>query len=278
MSKRKVTSYKVPSSLKQRQRILALMKLLDLEAASTQFEKIIDRVDKKNGTFYDKLEALFDYEADYKENSRVDRLGRLAKFPLKKTFDDFNFSIPEKIDITLINELRSYRFIEDNKNVLIVGPLGVGKTHLACALGYEAIQNGYNTRCMTLEQIFEEANKTIDSSIRRHQKIMNLVNTRLLILDEIEAIQATSISSNATDFLYTIVRKRYESDNASTIFTFNESFKGWDKIFGSQERANKIIDRILERKYIVRIEGESQRSKGIQDVTPIQNRKKLTPR
>lgn len=207
---------------------------------------------------------MLEHQAAYNEDYRIDLWKRNAKFPLKnRTFDNFDFSLPRKINVRLINELRSCNFINQNKNVLILGPLGVGKTHIACALGNEAIQNGHSTRCMTLEQIVEEANKTIDSPKGRKLKLMSLVRTKLLILDEIEETEKfVNISEDATDFLYAIVRKRYESNNSSTIFTFNESFKGWDKIFGSAERAKKIIDRILERRYIVSIEGESQRSNG----------------
>lgn len=264
MSKRRPNTYRIADSLNQRQRIHELMKLLDLEAASAQLERLTEETEQRTGTSYDLLESLLEYQAAYREDYRIDIQKKNAKFAVKKTFDDFIWSYPDKIDRKLINQLRSCDFIDQNKNILIVGPYGVGKTHIACALGYEAIQRGYTTRCMTLEQIVEEANKTIDSAKGRKQKLMSLVRTQLLILDEIEETEKTvTINRDATDFLYALVRKRYESNNSSTVFTFNESFKGWDKIFGSEERAKKIIDRILERRYIVRMEGKSWRSKDV---------------
>lgn len=264
MSKRRANTYKISHSFNQRKRIHKLMEVVDdLKDTSSHLEELIEEVVKRHGTFDDILEAVFDYEAKCLEDRRIERWRKNAKFSLEgKTFDNFDFTFPRKINLNLINELRSFRFIEENRNVLILGTNGVGKSHIACALGYEAIDEGYDTRCMKLEHIVEEANKTIDSRTGRNQKIMSLVKTKLLILDDIEDTEKLgSFNEDATDFLYTLMRKRYELSNSSTIFTFNESFKGWDKIFGSQERANKIIDRILERRYVVRIEGESYRTK-----------------
>ncbi|MEK7517706.1 MAG: ATP-binding protein, partial [Patescibacteria group bacterium] len=230
MSKRRPSTYKITDSLNQRQRINRLMRLMDLEAASAQFDRLTEKVEERSGSSHDLIEALLEHEAAYREDYRIDLQKRNAKFVVRKTFDDFDFSFPDKIDRKLINQLRSCDFIDQNKNILILGPYGVGKSHIACALGYEAIQAGYSTRCMTLEQIVEEANKTIDSTKGRKQKLMGLVRTKLLILDEIEETEKPLIiSQDATDFLYSLVRKRYESTNSSTIFTFNESFKGWDK-------------------------------------------------
>jgi DNA replication protein DnaC len=264
MSKKKTTTYKVSTSLSQRERIRQYMeKLDDLKDASYHVEQIIEEVRKRNGTFDDLLEAIFEYEATCLEDRRVTTWGNRqhANFTLEgTTFDNFIFSTPKlKIDKTLLNELRSFRFIEEHKNVIIVGPVGVGKSHIACALGHEAIENGYETRCMRLENIVEEVNKTINSERDRDQKIKKLVNIKLLILDDIEDTEKLGdFSEAANDFLYTIMRKRYES-NTSTIFTFNKSFGGWDKIFGGEDRAKKLIDRIIQRRHVLKIDGNSYR-------------------
>lgn len=125
----------------------------------------------------------------------------------------------------------------------------------------------------TFEQIIQEANKTIDSTRNRYRQLTNLSRTKLLIFDDIEynkdnkehRERMAQFSEDASDFLYTLIQKRYESTTAgATIFTFNEAFIGWDRIFGSEARAEKLIDRILDhtRRCIVKIEGDSYRSKG----------------
>lgn len=178
------------------------------------------------------------------------------------TFDNFDFTFPKKIDKTLINELRSYRFVGEHRNVLIIGSLGVGKSHIACALGHEAIEKGIYTLCMTLGDIIRDVNNTLISTKAREQRIKNLIGIKLLILDDVEDTEKMeNFNQEAMDFLYALVRKRYESNNSSTIFTFNESFKGWDKIFGSQERAKKLVDRIIQRRHVLQIDGESYREK-----------------
>lgn len=265
MSKRKVNTYKVSEQLPQRERIRKLMEVVDdLKGTSIKLDVLIEEVKKRHGTFDDLLEAVFDDAASSLEDRRIFRWeNKVANFTLPKaTFANFDFSFPKKIDITLINELRSYRFVNERKNVLIIGPIGVGKSHIACALGREAIEKGIYTLCMTLGDIMRDVNNTLDSTKAREQRIKNLIGVTLLILDDIEDTEKMgTFNQDAMDFLYTLVRKRYESNDSSTIFTFNESFKGWDNIFGSQERAKKLINRIIERRHVLTIEGESYREK-----------------
>lgn len=267
MSKRRTDSYLVSEALPQRQRVHKLMEKIDgLKETSAHLEKFVEKIKQKSGTFDDLLELVFDDAIKNLEDARIYRCTKTANFTLRDaTFDNFDFSYPKKIDRSLINELTSFRFVDEHKNVLIVGPLGVGKSHIACALGREAIQKGIDTRCMTLGSIVKEITDAINQKRGTDERVRSIVKTKLLILDDVEDTEKLgNFTNEATDFLYTVLRKRCESNDSATILTFNESFKGWDKIFGSAERAKKLIDRILDRYCLLRIEGNSYRLRDAQ--------------
>ncbi len=172
--------------------------------------------------------------------------------------ENFDFTLPKKIDEALVRELASCRFTDRGENVIFLGPPGVGKTHLACALGRKAIDNGKKVKTYKLVQLIEEIKKNETNEVEKQRRfLMSLVNLEVLILDDVEYYNLTPA---VNDFLYRLFQGRYEK-KVPTIFTANESFTEWEKLFGTQVRAAKIIDRVLERCHEVVILGDSQRIK-----------------
>lgn len=245
------------NSRKQVERISSALRLLGLEGMHLVFEKIANNAIEQNMTHLDYFEDLLDKELTFKDDNRRQRWIQQARFPAIKTLMGFDFSFQPKLNERLIRDLASCRFIDNNENVIFLGPPGVGKTHLSIALGLEAIENGYEVRFLTLAQLIEAADKTDGDADSRHRLLGNLSRPKLLILDEMDLHDTTNTSST---FLFKLLQDRYEK--GSIIFTSNKEFSEWGKLFDNQTRAVAAVDRILHHRIVIPIEGDSYRVKG----------------
>jgi DNA replication protein DnaC len=254
MARNKVHQYTVPKGGRQDDRISDMLKKLELESAAAYVDRLADTASKNKETYRDFLEGLLEVEMNNKEEHRITRWVQQARFPSPKTLKQFDFTFQPTANQRLLNELASCRFIEEGKNVFFFGNPGVGKTHLAIALGYEAINKGFEARFLKLNQLIDLVEKKVDvASSQRFLK--TLLHKRLLILDDIDFYDT---GRNASEFLFKLVTQRYDH-KLSTIFTSNQPFGEWGKLFGSQSRAGATIDRIREREEIIRISGDSYR-------------------
>lgn len=255
MGKSKVNLYTVSKANKQEERIDDALKLLGLEGMRFAFQKLAERSIQDQGTPYDFLEALMEKEIHWKEENRLQRWIQQAKFPYQRSLEDFDFSFQPSLNKRQIYELASCRFIERCENVVFFGPPGVGKTHLAVALGFKAIDKGYETRFVTLGQLIDLVEKAGGGEALRRVFSL-LMRQKLLIIDEMDLYE---VRPEVSDFLFKLFHQRYEQ--ASVIFTSNKTFTDWGKIFGGQARAGTIIDRVTHHCTIINIEGESYRLK-----------------
>lgn len=264
MGKSKVNIYKLPGSVKQDERIYNALKLLELDGMCSSFDKLTDEAARSSGTYYDFLESLVDCELAWKEESRRNRWLQQAHFPWKKALKNFDFSFQPDIKKQQFQELASCRFIDKAENIVLFGPPGVGKTHLAIALGIEAISKGYEVRFFTLGQLIETIEKVANLEAVELRRLYAVVlRPKVLILDEMDLYETNPTVST---FLFKLLHDRYEK--SSTIFTSNKTFKDWENIFGSKERAGSIIDRIVHHCTIINIEGESYRLNKLQKKLP----------
>ena len=189
-----------------------------------------------------------------KANSFGKRLNR-SKINTQKSIDEFDFNYQPKLNKQQITEIASCRFIGENKNIVFMGKPGVGKTHLANAIGLEALKQGYKIMFLHINDLIDKLNSArADGSIR---VLMNtLVGADLLILDE---LGFKKIPSEFIDGVFEVIRKRYET--GSIIITSNRNFEDWGNIFGDIVMASAIIDRIVHHAEIIKIDGDSFRTK-----------------
>ncbi len=201
------------------------------------------------------MELLIEDECvNRKANSLVKRLNT-SKINTQKSMDDFDFNFQPKLNKQQITDLASCRFINQNKNIVFMGKPGVGKTHLANAIGLEALKQGYKVLFLHINDLIDKLNVArADGTIR--QLMNTFVGADLLILDE---LGYKKIPSEFIDGVFEVIRKRYET--GSIIITSNRNFEDWGAIFGDILMASAIIDRIVHHAEIIKIDGDSFRTK-----------------
>ncbi len=256
MGKKKVNKYQISIKLKQEERVDENFKLLKLDGMLASYKRLVKNFFKENLTPLDLIEKLQQAEANWDEGNRVDRWMRSAKFEINKTLEDFDFSYPTKINKTLVFELASCRYIETATNVAFLGPTGVGKTHLASALGREAIYAGFDTKFLSLRSLNELIDKVSDNPLQLRHLMNTLTRPKLLILDEIALFEP---NNSLAKFLVELLLNRHLK--SSTIFTSNKTFKSWVNAFGDTHTSAMVLDRITQRMEVADIEGPSYRLK-----------------
>ena len=232
-------------------------KLRDLKLAGTV--KSLESRNKyalENGISYiEFLELLIEDECANRLSNSYNKRFNKSKLSHQKTIDDYDFKYQPELDKKLIFELASCRFINQNKNIIFMGKPGVGKTHLANAIGIEAIKQGYKVIFIHVNELIEKLNASRADGTYSYT-LNQFLGTNLLILDE---IGFKKVPANGLDEFFEIIRKRYE--NGSMIITTNRNFEDWGQIFGDNVLASAIIDRIVHHAFIIKINGESFRIK-----------------
>ena len=211
---------------------------------------------KNSSPHLDYLAQLIEGESAQRSDRAVARRIKAARFPVIKTLDTFRWDYPKKINRLQIQDLFRLQFVHDKANVILLGLVGLGKTHLATALGYAACQQGLNV-------LFANAIDVINTLSAAQTKGALKIEMRkylapaLLVLDEIGYLP---IDQRGADLLFQVISARYE--RGSLIITTNKAFKQWPAIFnGDATLASAVLDRLLHHAETVIIEGSSYRMK-----------------
>nr|WP_236583105.1 MULTISPECIES: IS21-like element helper ATPase IstB [unclassified Nitratiruptor] len=230
--------------------------LFKLPAIKESFSSIAQEAAKKNLSYSHFLLELFRYEHQKKiERSKATTL-KMAGFPKVKTIEMFDFS-SSAVDRNIINELSTLRFIENAENILLIGPSGVGKTHMAIALGYLATQARIKTKFITAADLLLQLEIAQQTNRLQHyfKKVINTV--KLLIIDEFGYIK---LNENQANLFFQVINKRYEI--GSIIITSNLSFTKFKEVLNNDEAlTTAILDRLIHHSHILNIQGESYRLK-----------------
>lgn len=207
-----------------------------------------------------------DYQAFLVEALRTEWQGRFqrgvetrlrqSRFPWIKTLDQFDFAFQPSLDRRQVRELAGLSFIERAENIVVLGPPGVGKTHLSVALGVKAVEAGYSVVFHTLETLMTRLTRAQHEN-RLEATLKQLTYPKLLILDELGYLPLSALEAS---LFFRLVVRRYE--RGSVILTSNKSFVDWAEIFaGDHALATALLDRLLHHATTLNIKGESYRLK-----------------
>jgi len=238
--------------------LIKQLSYLKLPYIRENYEVIAKLAARKQWAHVHYLSELIKQESNLRHDRTIVRRIRMARFPVVKTLDQFTWSWPRKINQAQIRNLFRLKFIEDKSNVVFIGGVGLGKTHLASALGYQACLKGHTV-------LFTSAIDTINNLISAQhagtlkQELKKYLRPSVIILDELGYLP---IDKTGADLLFQIISARYE--RGSIIITTNRVFKDWPQIFNNDSTlTSALLDRLLHHTEAVVIEGKSYRMKEV---------------
>lgn len=241
----------------QSERIAGMCRQLGLYAIDEVWSNVAEHHLNSEGTYADFVEQLLTEELNAKALRSQATLLKFAVLPAIKTLEDFDFSFGSGVPKAKIQELSSLAFIQRQENVVMLGPSGVGKTHLAISLAYKAVMNHLKVRFITAADLMLQL-----MTAHRQDKLKTYMNRvvmapKLLVIDEIGYLPFGREEAN---LFFNVVAKRYEK--GSTLLTSNLPFSQWATAFADDTTLTAaMLDRLLHHCHVVQISGESYRLK-----------------
>lgn len=232
---------------------------LNLYTMKENMSTYIDLVSKNQKNIIDALYELTEREKDMRKERAIRTCIATAGFPYNKTIQDYDFNFQPCVKKKEIEDFITLRFIENKENILFIGSPGVGKTHLATAIGVEAARNRYSVYFITCQELINQLRKA-EHENRLEQRLKAFMRHKLLIIDEIGYL---NLDESAANLFFQLISMRYEQK--STIITTNKNLSKWAEIFGNPVIANAILDRLLHHSHVVNIVGPSYRTKDVLD-------------
>jgi len=229
---------------------------LKLHYMREQYEKTAQQASQKKWSHVDYLTNLISGEAASRWDRSIQRRITMARFPVVKTLEQFRWSWPKTINRPAIQHLFHLKFISNKENVIFIGGVGLGKSHLGTAIGYQACLKGHSVLFTTAIDVIN-AMSAAQAAGNLKNKLKKYLRPELLVLDELGYLP---IDKTGADLLFQVISHRYE--RGSIIVTSNRAFKHWPEIFNNDSTlTSALLDRLLHHSETILIEGDSYRMK-----------------
>ncbi len=226
---------------------------LGMAEAASVLESRLESASHKQLPYADFLADLLGVESAARRERYLKTRTRLAHLPYLRTLDQFEFSFQPSIDERQVKELASLSFVAEAANLLLLGPPGVGKTHLAVALGIKAIEQGYGVYFVRAHELLEDL-RLAQAEHRLDRRMRVYLAPKVLIIDEFGVWPYDRMAATA---LFSLISARYE--RGSVILTSNKGFAEWGEVLGDTVLATAILDRLLHHSHVLNIRGDSYR-------------------
>ncbi|MEU7306329.1 IS21-like element helper ATPase IstB [Streptomyces sp. NPDC007189] len=228
---------------------------LGLPHLAEALNQYIQRADEAKMGYLDLLDLVPSEELAVRDDRRFRNGLRLSKLPHHKTLEDYDFSFQPELDPRKVKDLATLSFVEEKANVALLGPPGVGKTHIAVALAVAACRAGYSIYFTSLDDMVRHL-KAAEDQGRLISKLTSYLRPSVLVVDEVGYQPLERAEAN---LVFQVISKRYEK--GSIILTSNKTFGEWGQVFGDEVLATAILDRLLHHCEVVPINGNSYRLK-----------------
>ena len=239
----------------QLERLGEHLRKLRLLKSGERLEALLQHAAAQELPYAEFLEQVLGEEVAAKTSKNIAMRTAMARLPFVKPLETFEFDYQPSIDRKQVQALASFHFIEHGDNVIVLGPPGVGKTHLAVSLGLKAISNGYRVLFTTAANLIAVLTRA-HAEGRLDEKLKVYATPRLLIIDEIGYLPIDRLGAN---LFFQLISRRYE--RGPMILTSNQSFSAWGDVFGDRVIATAILDRLLHHAVTLNIRGNSYRLK-----------------
>lgn len=241
--------------MKHPTQLITQIKQLKLSAILDTIEMRILESQKNQLDYQTFLSLILQDELEARQERKIQKLTRDARFGAAQTLEDFDFSLAPQLNRTLIRELATCNFIDQSDGIILTGAPGTGKTHLAKAIGHQACRKNYSVIFYKFHQLFADLTKA-DLSGTLEKLLKKLLMCDLLIIDD---FAFKKIDQQNSEFLYNVVDSRYGTK--SLILTSNRAMSDWMSVFPDPVIAGAILDRLAHQAYQIQLKGESIRKK-----------------
>jgi DNA replication protein DnaC len=232
-----------------------LLTTLGLRHVEKGLPELYEQARMQSLTYDAFLRGVLTLEVEARKRLTSQKRLKAAKLPTRKTLEEFDFSFQPSLDERHLWELAELSFVKTNRNVIFLGPPGVGKTHLALSLAVKALEADYSVLFTTLSSLAEDVTGVPHPSLRR-QRLRRYLSPRVLVIDE---IGCTKLSGEQSTAFFDLVRDRYEK--GPILLTSNTSFSEWGSLLNDEVLATALLDRLLHHAEVISISGKSFRMK-----------------
>jgi DNA replication protein DnaC len=239
-----------------------MFKKLHLANTRRTWKELVVRAEKEDWSCRDFLALIVAEEVAHREQTRILRSVRKAGFPFLKTIEDYDFSLRSNVRCGLFGSYLGPELVSEGRNLILMGRTGRGKTHLAVAIAYRAIQNGFTAKFITAAALIEELSGASRQGMLR-QALKNYTNPGVLVIDEVGYL---TYGQDAANVLFHVVNERHILKRPIILTTNKSPFVEWGDALHDRDLAEAIVDRILEKGRIIFLDGPSARTRHLEGI------------